>query len=708
VWVDDASPRGSSLSRTAALPEGNSSQSGVGTTVAQADGWRHDVSEALEIVAVEPEPRLAKEMAEAFQHADFCFRAVSDARRLLAAIRSKRPHAVLVHAEVGSSPLVDVLQALLHDPALARLPVFVVCLNTTDESLVAQARTGVVALLHEPFSAFEHPAVVRAVLAELPERTGMVVGFEGARMVDHIQQTLRSGALKVNPGHPHESQAFFANGVLRWARHQSASGMTALGAMLALPRTPWAFVELGGQQGEGAGFVIELPDRPTSQPTSAAPHEAAELAIDVDLDGFVDEEPPLAAGVLADEGPSLTPPLEAPAPAAANEVVYASDDDALEGEELFVEPEAATPRAPLVRSVISAPLSRATPAPASPAKGAKLAGPASPEASTMSSITPGALLLVDDDAELCRMFAQFFRRLGYTVTTAADGVAGFDAAINGDFALIIADLNMPKLDGWGLLTALREDHRTREVPFALLSCQDDYREQLRALDAGAQAYFPKTLRLDALAEAVKKLLMPRAQARAAMAAGKVSTFAVGTLGLGWVLRELAAHGMTGRLRGRDSWASYEVHFRKGAGVHAQAQTGGHQAVGERALNAFVASRCIEATWTAGDTAPRQTLMLPVGQLLDRAAGLLNENAQKLRDAHLVNPGSINVNADLYRVYSQNGPKPWLETARLLCEERLTPREVLSRLDESPIEVEETLRDLVRRGVVSLGGASAAA
>ncbi len=411
----------------------------------------------------------------------------------------------------------------------------------------------------------------------------------------------------------------------------------------------------------------------------------------MDLGGFADDGLPLAAGVLADEEAEAQPSATGPQFAEA-----ASEEDALEGEELLVEPEALTPRAPPLRNGLR-PSAKPVPPVAAPAA-----------ASPRAKAGPGSLLLVDDDAELCRMFAQFFRRLGYTVTTASDGVAGFEAALGGNFDLIVADLNMPKLDGWGLLTALREDHRTHEVPFALLSCQDDYREQLRALDAGAQAYFPKTLRLDVLAESVKQLLTPRAQADSAMGAGKVSTLPVGTLGLGWVLRALAAHGMTGRLRGRDSWASYEVHFRKGVGVHAQAQTGGHQAVGERALNAFVASRCAEATWTAGDSAPRQTLMLPMPQLLDRAAELLNENAEKLRDAQLVNPGAIHVNADLYRVYAQNGPKNWLRTARLLCEEKLSPREVLSRVDDSPIEVEETLRDLVRRGVVSLGAASAAA
>ena len=652
------------------------------------------MSDILDIIAVEPEPRAAKEMTEAFHKADFRFRAVPDARRLLAALRIKRSDAVVVHAELGSAPLVDVLQGLLHEPSMSRLPVFALCLNVVDEPLVAQARSGVVGLLHEPFSSFEHPAQVRALLAQLPERSGTVVGFECARMVDHIQQTLRSGALKVNPGHPHESQAFFANGVLRSARHQSATGMTALGAMLALPRTPWAFTEMGGQQGDGAGFVIELPK---AEQSASAHTEGVDLALDVDVDldnSFASEEPPLAAGVLADDKPSRKPPRAKAAPAVPVEVV--SEDEALEGEELFVEPEALTPLLPPVHAGL---LQRSAPVQAKPA-------PQAPSQAVSSA--PGSILLVDDDAELCRMFASFFRRLGYTVTTAADGVAGFEAALTGDFALIIADLNMPKLDGWGLLTALREDYRTREVPFALLSCQDDYREQLKALDAGAQAYLPKTLRLDALAESVKQLLTPRAQANASMAAGKVSTLAVGALGLGWVLRALAAHGMTGRLRGRDSWATYEVHFRKGAGVHAQAQTGGHQAVGERALNAFVASRCAEATWTAGDSAPRQTLMLPVAELIDRAAELLNENAEKLRDAHLVKPGNMRVNADLYRVYTQNGPKNWLETARLLCEEKLSPREVLSRLDESPVEVEETLRDLVRRGVVTFGGAPASA
>jgi two-component system chemotaxis response regulator CheY len=308
---------------------------------------------------------------------------------------------------------------------------------------------------------------------------------------------------------------------------------------------------------------------------------------------------------------------------------------------------------------------------------------------------------VDDDEELCRMFGALFRRKGFDVTTAPDGLAGYEAAVSGNFELLIADLNMPKMDGWGLLRLIRDDYRTRELPFAMLSCQDVYRESLKALDAGAQAYFPKTLRLEALVSQVQSLLQPRQQARAEITGGTVRSIPVGQLGVQWTLRELAAAGLTGTLRARDSWATYEVAFRDGRAIHASAQTGSHQAVGERALNAFVASRCTEATWNPELAGPRQTLMLPIPELLVRASQLLNDNAQRLRDGLMVNPLEIHVNPELYEVYVRNGPQHWLPAARLLCEQGLPPREVLARLDESPIELEEVLRDLIRRGVVSL-------
>jgi hypothetical protein len=48
-----------------------------------------------------------------------------------------------------------------------------------------------------------------------------------------------------------------------------------------------------------------------------------------------------------------------------------------------------------------------------------------------------------------------------------------------------------------------------------------------------------------------------------------------------------------------------------------------------------------------------------------------------------------------------GPKQWLEAARMICEDKTPPRDVIARLDISPLEIEECMKDLIRRGVVTL-------
>ena len=94
-------------------------------------------------------------------------------------------------------------------------------------------------------------------------------------------------------------------------------------------------------------------------------------------------------------------------------------------------------------------------------------------------------------------------------------------------------------------------------------------------------------------------------------------------------------------------------------------------------------------------------------MLACAQETLNERDRRVREELMTGATRSEVNAQLYALYTQVGPQPWLETARLLCAERLTPREVLARVDTSPLEIEETVRDLVRRGVLTLSRESRA-
>ena len=261
---------------------------------------------------------------------------------------------------------------------------------------------------------------------------------------------------------------------------------------------------------------------------------------------------------------------------------------------------------------------------------------------------------------------------------------------------------MPHLDGWGMLRILRDDFRTRELPIAFISAHDDYRESLRALNAGAQAYLSKGVRLDTLISQARKLLEPRSHALAKLLSGQAFPFSVANVGPQWTLRQLALRYLSGRLEVKDGWASYLLVLNGGTCINAQATAGKYTADGERALNAFIASRAAEATWVPGAQATTpQNLFLSTEVLIERACATLNENERRMRETLLIAATQIEVNKELYDVYRHVGPRPYLEAARLICEEGLTPREVIARVELSPVDIEETMKDLLRRGVVTL-------
>jgi hypothetical protein len=136
-------------------------------------------------------------------------------------------------------------------------------------------------------------------------------------------------------------------------------------------------------------------------------------------------------------------------------------------------------------------------------------------------------------------------------------------------------------------------------------------------------------------------------------------------------------------------------------LHAFARAGRFTAEADRAFNAFVASKATEVGIYFGNYPAPQTLFMTARELCARAVETLNENERRMRDALMVTATQIEVHPDLYAVYQHVGPRQWLEAARLLCEERLSPKDVIARLDVSPVEVEETMKDLVRRGVLIL-------
>lgn len=572
------------------------------------------------------DPREARRTVEAFARAGFDARPAATPKVILQAARASPPSLVLIRGELRGSDAERTLELLSADQTTASVRIALLCRDAEDARFVQGLRSGVVALLREPFHAYDHPAQVHALLEELPHRTGAVSGKGGAwdvtALVEHLRRTRRSGTLTVYSASGETGRALFARGAVLSADHAGKSGDAALKSM-ASGGGSWRFEEVGASAPE---VVIDLPP-------------AAEIS----------------------------PEREA--------IEVPEDDEPLEFE---------------FGSAVAQPAAKAEPTP-------------SPQA-IESPETPIRILLVDDDDTLCQMFSTLFHKHGFSVEVAEDGYAGYEAALAERFELAVVDLNMPRMDGWGLLKLVRDDFRTRELPVAFLSCHEDYRETLRAMESGAVAYYSKSMKLDALATQVRVLLQGRTAARVAIGmSSDPIELSVSELGPQWVLRELAVARRTGVLETRDAWATYRIGVRDGVPVNASARAGKHLAEGERAFVAYVASRAASGSFFPGgaEDVGEANLTLPLEELLTRAATVLNANEHRLREGLLIQASGVKVDPELYKLYSQVGPRQWLETARLICEERLPPREVLARVDASPIDVEDTLKDLIRRGVVTL-------
>ena len=129
------------------------------------------------------------------------------------------------------------------------------------------------------------------------------------------------------------------------------------------------------------------------------------------------------------------------------------------------------------------------------------------------------LLVIEDDPALLRTLAAALREENYAVDTAADGADGLLKAQQNAYDAILLDVMLPKLDGWGVLAALRPANRT---PVLMLTARDAVPDRIKRLNAGADDYLTKPFDIDELLARLRALIR--------RAAGQPSTrLAIGEL-----------------------------------------------------------------------------------------------------------------------------------------------------------------------------------
>ena len=123
------------------------------------------------------------------------------------------------------------------------------------------------------------------------------------------------------------------------------------------------------------------------------------------------------------------------------------------------------------------------------------------------------LLVIEDEAPLRANIVRILRAEGYRVIAAADGDEGIRRVRERRPDLVICDILMPLVDGFGVLDSLRSQPETATIPFIFLTASADKEDLARGLRRGANEYVTKPFKIADLLAAVRRRLPPKQEKR---------------------------------------------------------------------------------------------------------------------------------------------------------------------------------------------------
>ena len=113
------------------------------------------------------------------------------------------------------------------------------------------------------------------------------------------------------------------------------------------------------------------------------------------------------------------------------------------------------------------------------------------------------ILVIDDDASFRQVIIRFLSKQGFAVVAAADGPEGVRMAAETLPELVVCDLNMPGMDGYEVLGALRRDGKLAGIPVIFLTGQAEPSQVRQGMNLGADDYLTKPVNLGDLLSAIK-------------------------------------------------------------------------------------------------------------------------------------------------------------------------------------------------------------
>ena len=115
------------------------------------------------------------------------------------------------------------------------------------------------------------------------------------------------------------------------------------------------------------------------------------------------------------------------------------------------------------------------------------------------------ILAVDDSRTMRDMIKQALTEFGFEVVVADDGIHGLETLADCEPDVIITDINMPRMDGFGFIEAVRADETRRGVPILTLTTESAPELRQRARDAGATGWIVKPFDKEKLAAVIRRV-----------------------------------------------------------------------------------------------------------------------------------------------------------------------------------------------------------
>ncbi|MBD3381349.1 MAG: response regulator [candidate division Zixibacteria bacterium] len=118
------------------------------------------------------------------------------------------------------------------------------------------------------------------------------------------------------------------------------------------------------------------------------------------------------------------------------------------------------------------------------------------------------IMIVDDSPTVLKFVSYSLKNSGFKVITASDGMDALEkiSSIQEHVDMVITDLNMPNMDGYELISTLRQNERFNTTPIIILSSEEDDADRQKGSEAGASAYLTKPFKSSVLLYEVSKFL----------------------------------------------------------------------------------------------------------------------------------------------------------------------------------------------------------